>query len=118
MTAADIVLLLRKEKFELQDEKILQLQLLALFHNHIPTDEIEKEFYLDDKNIPDFMLFGNIAVEVKIKGRKIAIYKQCERYCQFDQVNELILITNVNMGFPEEINNKNCYVHNLAKSWL
>jgi len=46
------------------------------------------------------------------------IYKQCERYCEFPEVKALLLITNKATGFPETINNKNCYILNLAKAWL
>lgn len=46
------------------------------------------------------------------------IYKQCERYANFDQVKQLVLITNRSMGFPETINNKPCYVINIGRAWL
>lgn len=76
-----------------------------------------REHRLDEDNIPDFFIQG-IAIEVKIKGNAKKIYKQCERYCKFEEVKELVLVTNRSMGFPPSINGKPCYVINLGKAWL
>ena len=76
-----------------------------------------REYHLDNKSIPDFFYHG-IAIEIKVKGEKVAIYRQCQRYCEFDQVKALILITNKSMGFPEYINGKPCYFFHIGKSWL
>ena len=78
---------------------------------------VEREYRLDNKNIPDFFING-LAIEVKIKGSKTSIYKQCKRYCEFDEVKALLLVTNRTMGFPKDINGKDCYFHSLGKSWL
>lgn len=77
----------------------------------------QPEFVLDKENRPDFFGEG-IALEVKIKGTPKSIFKQCARYCNFDQVKTLILVTNKSMGFPKTINGKDCYVVNLGKAWL
>lgn len=77
----------------------------------------EREYRLDNKNIVDFFVDG-IAIEVKIKGSKKDIYRQCERYCQFDEVKSLILVTSKSMGFPEEINGKSCYYFSLGMNLL
>ena len=63
-------------------------------------------------------LCGNIGIEVKIKGVAKRIYKQCEGYCQHDEIKEFILVTNRSMGFPESLNGKPCYVVRLGRSWL
>lgn len=106
---------LRRKRFELQNEKSLQLQMFDFLKPIFP--EIQREFILDKKNTIDFLLFG-IGMEVKIKGSKMSIYKQCERYCKFEEIKSLILITNRSMGFPESINGKDCYVLNLGRAWL
>ena len=86
-------------RFSLDSEEALKLQMKEAMEAHaIP---FEREYRLDAKNRPDFMVFEH-AVEVKIKGSAKAIYKQCERYA----------------GFPETLNDKPCYVINLGKSWL
>jgi len=103
-------------KFPLNNEKVLQ----ASIEKRLKSRFIgyQREYELDEKNIPDFLIAGCVAVEVKIKGNAQLIYRQCWRYCQFDQVKSLILITNRSMGFPKEINGKPCYLLNLGKAWL
>jgi len=68
--------------------------------------EFIREFRINPESIPDFFIDG-IAIEIKIKGNAMKIYKQCERYCKLDEVQQLILITNRSMGFPKQINNGN-----------
>lgn len=116
----DIISVLSKKKFYLSEEKITQVQIyeaLTATNRYAFT----REYYLDKEklNKPDFFEteFG-IAIEVKIKGQKKAIYRQCERYCKFDQVKYLILCTNKSLGFPPEINGKPCYYIHLGKAWL
>jgi hypothetical protein len=112
----DILLkILSSYKFNLTDEKDTQREILkVLMENQI---NFHREYRLDSKNILDFFADG-IGVEVKIKGRARSIYKQCERYCQFEEVKGLILITNKTIGFPKEINQKPCWILNLGKAWL
>lgn len=102
-------------RLPLHNEKELQAELEKLFTQK--GIQFNREHRLDTKNIPDFFIDG-IAIEVKIKGSIKAIYKQCERYCTYTDVQSLILVTNRSMGFPEEINGKSCYVINLGKAWL
>lgn len=115
MTAQYIYVLLSSSRLSVQDEKETQQQIEKVFmDNHV---NYEREFKLDSKNIPDFFIDG-IAIELKIKGQAKKIYKQCERYCQFEQVKELILITNRSMGFPSYVNGKSCYIIKIGKAWL
>lgn len=79
----------------------------------------EKEHHLDEKNIPDFFHPGQgIAIEVKIKGSKKSIYKQCLRYAGFDNVKVILLCSNKNIGLPRLINGKPVYFLHLGKAWL
>jgi len=106
---------LYSHRFPLVVEKETQAAIEEKFaENGVPYS---REHRLDEKNIPDFFVDG-IAIEVKIKGNAKQIYKQCERYCKFDEVKKLILVTNRSMGFPKEINGKDCYFINLGKAWL
>ena len=106
---------LYSHRFPLVVEKETQAAIEAKFaENGVPYS---REHRLDEKNIPDFFVDG-IAIEVKIKGNAKTIYRQCERYCQFEEVRKLILVTNRSMGFPKQINNKDCYFINLGKAWL
>lgn len=113
--AKKIIDVLSVVKFDLHNEKSLQEQVFkALISSGV---NVQKEYRLDKENIPDFYVEG-IAIEAKIKGSRPAIFKQCSRYCGFEQVKELILITNRSMGFPDQINGKPCYTINLGKAWL
>lgn len=115
MTTVEIIKLLSPVRLPVQDEKETQ----SAIENVLLSNSVnfEREYKLDGKNIPDFFIDG-IAIEVKIKGSARPIYKQCERYCQFENVKELLLITNRSMGFPKEINGKPCYILNIGKAWL
>lgn len=113
--AQQVIELLSRFKFPLQDEKFLQSAIQLKFDEN--KIEYKREHRLDSKNIPDFFIDG-VAIEIKIKGNAKSIYRQCERYCSFESVNELILITNRSMGFPKEINGKPCYVIKLGVAWL
>lgn len=86
----------------------------VLVDNQIPYT---REHRLDNKNILDFFVYG-IGIEVKIKGSAKITYQQCERYCQFDEVKKLLLITNKAHGMPLVIRNKQIYVLRLGNAWL
>lgn len=110
-----IIQILSSSRFNLENEKQTQKEIeLKLKQNKI---HYVREHRLDEKNIPDFFIDG-IAIEIKIKGNAKQIYKQCERYSNFDEVKNIMLVTNRSMGFPAEINGKSCYVVNLGKAWL
>ncbi|MCK5611210.1 hypothetical protein KAR91_55585 [Candidatus Pacearchaeota archaeon] len=103
------------QRLELSSEKALQSQIVETLSKNGIVVKAEHRFTPSD--IVDFFIDG-IAIEVKIKGSAAEIFKQCERYCQFDEVKGLLLITNRSMGFPKEINGKSCYVLNLGNAWL
>jgi hypothetical protein len=102
-------------RFPLQNEKSLQMAMDLKFAAAFAG--MHREYEFDQYNIVDFF-FKGVAIEVKIKAGAKDIYKQCERYCKFDEVKSLILVTNRAIGFPKEINGKPCYVLNLGKAWL
>ena len=79
--------------------------------------EFEREFRLSAHDIPDFRI-GDIFIEVKLGGSRRGIYKQCVRYCGYDAVRQLIVATNLVLGFPDSINGKSVWLFNLGKSWL
>jgi hypothetical protein len=78
-----------------------------------------REYRLNANNIPDlFCIDLGLAIEIKIKGAKKAIYQQCLRYCGFEQVQALILITGKAVGLPGEILGKPCFYISLGKAYL
>ena len=115
MTPAQVISLLSRLRLPLSDEKKLQAALAEEFDRAGIVHEREARLSVGD--VTDFLI-GRMVVEVKIKGAKRAIYRQLERYALHDAVQELVLVTNVPMGMPEEINGKPVYVLNLAKAWL
>lgn len=115
MDASDIIRHLTKHRFQLEDEKALQKEIYKLLLPIFP--QIKKEFIIDKLNTIDFLI-DEIGIEIKIKGGKMEIYKQCERYCKTEVIKKLILMTNRSMGFPPFINGKDCYVINISKAWL
>lgn len=107
---------IQQYRFDLQNEKVLQAQIAeALSENEIPY---EREVALSKKDVIDFVIAGNIGMEVKIKGAKAAIYKQCERYCAHKSIKILVLASNRAMGFPSEIDGKPSYFIPLGESHL
>ena len=112
-----IFTLISKHRFSLDTEDHLKEQMAVILT--LNGISYKKEHILDPKNIVDFFSDG-IGIEAKIKTTETAkkIYKQCVRYCEFDEIEKLILVTNKALGFPKEINGKPCYVINLGKSWL
>lgn len=116
MKVDSLVQLLSSARFSLGTEKELQSDVASFLERKgIPFD---REKALSRTDIVDFMV-GNVAVEAKVKGaRKRAVLAQCERYCEHENVHALILITNLAMGFPQEINGKPTYFVSLGKAWL
>lgn len=103
-------------RFSLHDEKRTQAEISSsLAAAGIPH---QREFRLSNRDIVDFMIDGRLAMEIKIKGRRRDIFHQMERYAAHDIVQQLILVTNVPMGFPPSVNGKQVFVLNLAKAWL
>lgn len=101
--------------FDLYKEKDVQKQIFEILSEEF---DITAEFRLSPKNICDFMIENEIAVEVKVKGSKTGIYRQLKRYCEFDKVKCLLFITSRSMGLPPDINGKPVYYISLSKNML
>ncbi|PMS08584.1 hypothetical protein C0Z17_29500, partial [Trinickia caryophylli] len=67
--------------------------------------------------IPDFLING-IAVEVKTRSPRKAIFRQLSRYAKHEEVRALILLTGTSMQLPPEINGKPALVVSLGEGWL
>lgn len=116
--APEIIKLLHGSRLDLSSEKHLQAEIEQVFTAAgIP---FEREKRLSDRDIPDFLVAGGIAIECKMrnKARKIDIYKQLCRYAAHAEVNAIVLASNMSMGLPEEINGKPVYVASLSRGWL
>jgi len=115
MDLRTITKLIQSRRFSLSDEKKLQGEIEEEFVS--AGVGYRREVRLDDRNIIDFMI-GPIGIEVKIKGARLNIFRQIERYAAFGDVEKLLLVTNVPMGMPELVKGKPIHVLNLAKAWL
>ena len=107
-----LISLLSSARLPLNKEKDTQDAIEKLFKKHLIP--YEREYRLDENNIPDFFVEG-IVIEVKSKGNVTHIFKQCERYCEFESVSKLILVTTRSIGFPKEINYRPSFVINIGK---
>jgi hypothetical protein len=111
-----VVEAISRKRFPLNDEKATQHGIMdALMESKEP---FERERYLDAKNIIDFLTRSGVGIEVKIKGTKVSIYKQLERYSKFLCIEALVLVSNVSMALPEEINGKPLYYIKLSNAYL
>jgi len=116
MSPQDFVQLVQRTRFRLTDEKSVQEALSkALSERGIPH---EREVTLGPGDIVDFMLPDGLAVEIKIKASRRAIYRQCERYCRSEKVSALVLATATATGFPPELAGKPCWVASLGTGCL
>lgn len=57
-----------------------------------------------------------VAIEVKLRGAKRGIYRQCERYCEHAEVGALILASLVPLNLGRL--SKPVAVVNLGRAWL
>lgn len=81
---------------------------------------VKREHLLDDHNRIDFlahtllilgdapMVLVRVGIEVKIGSALAAVTRQLERYAQFDDVDELLLVTTkaIHHRIPSELNGK------------
>lgn len=114
-TARAIVRLIETLRLPLSREKELQRALTPYLERFgLP---VLREHHLIDGDIIDYLV-GEVGIEIKIKGQRRAIYRQCERYCRHDAVQALVLATNAAMGLPATIAGKPVFVASLGRGWL
>lgn len=116
LTRLRIIEILTTHRWPLSDEKLLQ-PLIAIEFARAGLSNISREVHLGPRDIVDFLI-GGVAVEVKIKGDRRAIFRQLERYCGYDAVGEIVLATNVPMSLPELIEGKPASIAALGRGWL
>lgn len=123
VTRSDLTYLLalsqivRRGRFNLLDEKRqTQRQIAgALLAAGIP---FQREVRLSEGDIVDFVVGEGIAVEVKIKGAKKAIYRQLERYASHDCVHRIVLLSAQAISLPATIGGKPASCMSLSMGWL
>lgn len=110
-TSRDIIALVHGLRVPLTNEKDTQAALEIVFKE--AGYPVRREVHLNEHDIVDFMI-GNIAIELKLKGQRTAIYSQLERYTQHKEVEQIILLTSRCMALPSHINGKPALVGSLS----
>ncbi len=108
--------LLRRHRIDLTDEKRAQADMEKVFAD--AGYVVAREHRLSGADIVDFMVNGSTAVEVKVGGSRMAIYRLLERYAAHDAVTDLLLVSNVRSHCPKTINGKPAVVAQLGAAWI
>jgi hypothetical protein len=104
-------------RYDLSNEKAVQVGMQALLSDAWGV-AVEREVSLSPGDRPDFRI-GGVVVEVKVRGaRKVAIWKQLKRYAAHDCVTAIVLVTNLSMGLPKDIEGKPAFYVSLGRAWL
>lgn len=115
-TLQKVVSVLSSYSFSLSDEKVLQSEISEVLDKE--GIDHRREVSLGSGEIIDFMFDCGVGMEVKIKGQKLAIYRQLRRYSQSEKIQSLILATSISMGAPKEIEGKPVRVFSLSRAHL
>ena len=113
--AQDIARELGRTRLRMSTEAALQIDVQGVL-DRIGYD-YAREKPLGPKDRPDF-LAGDVAIEVKARYSKRAIYRQLERYAGHDAVRAIVLVTGTALGMPAEIKGKPIYVVNVGMAFL
>lgn len=114
--AGQVVAALAGIRADLTNEKATQAAIeRALAAKALPY---QREIRLSSRDIPDFLVFDAVAVEIKIGGARAAIFRQLQRYAGHDSVLAIVLATNVPIGLLTEIDGKPCLIASLGAAWL
>jgi hypothetical protein len=108
-------------RFDLDDEKACQAQILQWLTDRLPPEiqpDLKPEHRLSSRDIPDFFILG-VVIEVKMnKSREANVVRQLARYAEHPEVTDLILLTNRAVRAPGAINGKRLCVISLGRAWL
>ena len=114
-----VVACLSAFRFRLTSEDVLQADIAQAFGRM--SIHYRREHRLSANDRVDFlclMPMSTIAVEAKVQGGRMDIYKQCARYCEHATVDALVLATNVAMTLPPLIHGKPATAVLLGRAWL
>jgi len=112
----DVVALLMSGKIPYSTELDMQEGILRLLTKAGVAFEREKT--LSAKDRVDFLVEGGVAVECKIKGQPMSVFRQLKRYAESPEVNVIVLFTGTHMGLPTQINGKPTFLIKAGTSWL
>ncbi len=78
----------------------------------------EREVVIGEGERVDFLIAGEIGLEIKVKYPKRQIYRQLERYSLTGRVTSLVLLTGTYLGLPAELNGVPVYMVSMGRAAL
>ncbi|MBO1897745.1 hypothetical protein HNW13_018565 [Shewanella sp. BF02_Schw] len=115
-----LLVLIRQGKYEFADERICQ-QYMEEYFSQLGLTFLREYRLQDGLSIIDFY-FPNSGVGLEVKAskkwNKMAVYRQCHRYCKNEEIKGLILATARPQGLPESINGKPSIIYLLGENGL
>lgn len=107
-------------RLDLTNEKATQRDIHELLAAALPaTLEVEREVRLSARDIPDFVVGGEVVIEVKIRRASAReALAQAQRYAAHDTVRAIIVATNRAMLLPATVCGKELRVVGLGRAWL
>ncbi len=120
ITGAEICRLLAMGRFDLSHEKATQAAIELHLAARLPLGVLmEREKRLSAADIPDFLIDGRIAIEIKVrKLQRPQVLRQLERYAACADVEEIVLATSKGLSVPARINGKPAFHLSLGRAWL
>lgn len=117
MLALDLARVIRARRCDLSDEKRTQADIAeALVAEGL---SFRREARLAPGDVIDFLVQERFGVEIKLRGaRKKDVYRQLQRYAGHDTIEGLLLVSNLSMGLPAEIEGKPVWFLSLGQAWL
>ena len=105
------------DQLPLADEKTCQAEIeFRLVAQGIPH---EREYRLSDKSIIDFLVHGSVGLEVKMrKSGQARVIPQLLRYCSFEKIRSIVLVTNSAICLPRTLHGKPVQKVSMGSSWL
>jgi hypothetical protein len=115
-----VAALIRTARLDLSREKLAQADLYTFLAGRLPLGvALEREVRLSGSDIPDLMIDGRIAVELKaIKARAAEVLPQLERYAAHRRVEAIILASNKAVDVPPLIGGKPAVFVSLGRAWM
>lgn len=108
-------------RLDLSTERAMQDGVEGCIRRIHPDDPslVSREHRLGPGDIPDFLLFGDIVLELKgRRHRAPTVLRQLVRYAAYPEVVAIVLLTARAMTMPSEIAGKPVRVVNAGRAWL
>ena len=97
---------LKRARYRFSTEAVLQASIADVLT--AAGVHFEREAKLSDGERVDFLVCGDLAVEVKIKGAFVAVAEQLGRYAAIERVRAVLLVTTRRqlLGVPSTLSGK------------